>query len=33
MTLNTALYAPNRELIRQKLGAQVQSFLAGLDLG
>ena len=33
MTLNTALYAPHRELIRQKLGVQVQSFLAGLDLG
>jgi hypothetical protein len=33
MTLNTALYAPHRELIRQKLGGQVQSYLAGLDLG
>lgn len=33
MTLNTALYAPHRELIRQKLGAQVQGYLAGLDLG
>jgi hypothetical protein len=33
LTLNTTLYAPHREVIRQKLGVQVQNFLAGLDLG
>lgn len=33
MTLNTALYAPHREMVRQMLGVQVQSYLAGLDLG